>query len=275
METVKSDYLIDIRSVIEKKFGKGKVPGFVIWLVKKLIHEDFLNSYFVKEYDGMEFCHNLIPFLNVKIDVKGLENLPSPDGRYVFASNHPLGGLEAVVETAVIGDHYDGKIRHLANDFLMAVKGLRPFFVPINKTGSQARSLPMAIAAAFESDDQIIIYPAGQVSRKGRNGVIEDRPWAKTFIQKSVQTQRDVVPVRFVGRNSWRFYAMDKVDSILRKFGVKFPICMALLPDEVYRTQGKSYTMIIGKPIPYTTFTAEKSASDWAQWVRSKVYELN
>ena len=49
---------------------------------------------------------------------------------------------------------------------------------------------------------------------------------------------------------------------------------MLFLVDELYRNMHKSFTVTIGKPIPWQTFTAECSHAEWAQWLRSQVYQL-
>ena len=116
----------------------------------------------------------------------------------------------------------------------------------------------------------VIWISAGLCSRK-IDGVVQDLPWKKTFITKSKANQRDIVPIWFSGRNSWRFYFLDKLRNLLK---LKLNIAMLTLPDELYRSQHKSYTMVIGKPIPWQTFTSEKKDIEWAAWVREQVYKL-
>ena len=53
--------------------------------------------------------------------MKGLENIPK-DGRYTFASNHPLGGIDALSVIGQVGRKFDGRIVIPANDLLMAIK---------------------------------------------------------------------------------------------------------------------------------------------------------
>ena len=89
----------------------------------------------------------------------------------------------------------------MVNDLLMNLQGLAPLCIPINKTGKQAKDFPRMVEAGFASNDQLIMFPAGLCSRR-QNGVIRDLDWKKTFIVKSVQAQRDVVPIHFEGRNS-------------------------------------------------------------------------
>jgi len=67
-------------------------------------------------------------FLDAKVDIKGIENLPK-DGLYTFVSNHPLGGQDGVALGYVLGKHYEGKVKYLVNDLLMNLRGLAPLQV--------------------------------------------------------------------------------------------------------------------------------------------------
>ena len=132
---------------------------------------------------------------------------------------------------AIIGRRYDGKFRYLVNDLLMFLPGLRPVCIGINKTGRQARDFPRMVEMGFQSDNHILMFPAGLNSRL-IGGRIHDLPWKKTFVTKSVQYQRDVVPIYFSGRNSKRFYRIAKWQKII---GLKVNIAMLFLVDEMYK----------------------------------------
>ena len=267
-----SSFTIDLEKIVNSKGGKGRVPRFVLNWGKKFIHQDLLNSFFEKGYEGVEFCEKCMEHLDVKINVEGMENLEGfgDDTRFTFASNHPLGGIDGVALGMVFGKRFDGKIKYLVNDLLMSVKGLAPLCVPINKLGAQARNLPVLIDEAFASDDHIIIFPAGLCSRK-IDGVIQDRAWSKTFITKSRSNDRYIVPVHFIGQNSKRFYRVDRICKALK---IKFNVPMLFLPDELYRGMHGSYTVKIGKPVPPDRFDSSKSALEWAQWFRQLVYSI-
>jgi 1-acyl-sn-glycerol-3-phosphate acyltransferase len=164
-----------------------------------------------------------------------------------------------------------GNVCMPVNDFLMFLKPLAPLCVPINKTGNQVRNLPQLMDDAFRSDDQIMIFPAGVCSRRIK-GKIQDFPWTKTFITKSVETGRPVVPVHFVGRNPARFY---RADWLFRKvLKTKFNIPMLFLPDALYHSQHKTFKIVLGQPIPASTFDDSRKPVEWAAWVREKVYQL-
>lgn len=264
--------ILDIEQVIKSKAGKKAkyIPKFVINWFKNFMHLDYINDYLKEGYVGVEFCENCLKYLGVEIEVIGRENLPKDGRRYTFVSNHPLGAIDGVTLGAIIGREYDGKIKYFLNDLLMNLKGMAPLGIPVNKLGGQARNLSRLVNEVYESDNQVLVFPAGLCSRV-IDGKIQDIEWGKSFIRKSKDTGRDVVPVHFEGENSKRFY---KIASLQKKLGLKFNFAMMLLPDEMYRSAGRKYRITIGKPISADTFDKTKTDFEWAQDVRAHVYNL-
>ena len=264
------EYRIDVGEIFRNKFGE-KTPKWLIRLGRKLLHEDFLNEIFKQGYTGVDFADYALKSMNVTLQVEGLEKVPT-DRLVTVASNHPLGGDDALAVVSIFGRIYDGNIRIMVNDFLMALKMLNGIFVPVNKVGGQSRSLATQTDAIFHSDNQVIMFPAGKCARRVK-GRIQELPWKKTFLTKSVETHRDIVPMHFYGRNSWRFYFVDWIGN-MTGINKKFPLAMALLVDEMYRAQGKTFRIVIGDPIPWQTFDDSKKPAEWADWVKQRVEEL-
>lgn len=268
---------VDIDKILASKAGKKAryVPRFLVNKLKKIVHEDEINAYLWDSRDlkGTEWLTDCVHYLDLTLDVQGMENLPpKDDGRYyTFVSNHPLGGPDGVALGSIIGTQYDGNFRYLVNDLLMNLPGLAPLSIPINKTGSQSRQFPALVEAGFKSQSHMLMYPAGLCSRKQPDGTIKDLPWTKTFIVMSIQSQRDVVPICFDGRNSDFFYDLA---NWCKRLHIKFNIAMLFLVDEMYKNRHKTYHIKIGKPIPWQTFDKSKTPLEWAQWVREKVYAL-
>ncbi|MCR5350923.1 MAG: 1-acyl-sn-glycerol-3-phosphate acyltransferase [Bacteroidales bacterium] len=264
------DRFLDLDKIIANKFGAGKVSGFIVRFLKRFIHQDWLNEMLEIEADGADFCEELLKRMDVKIEVEGLENVPVDGTRYTFASNHPLGAADGIALCALITRNF-GPMRMLVNDFLLYIQPIAPLCVPINKVGAQARNLPQLIDEAYRSDDHLLMFPAGICSRKV-NGRLQDLPWTKTFLTKSIETDRAVVPVHFIGQNPPRFY---RADWFFRKFlKVKFNIPMLFLPDAFYHAQHKTFKVILGKPIPAATFDKSRKPMEWVRWIREKVYQL-
>ncbi|MBP5800154.1 MAG: glycerol acyltransferase [Prevotella sp.] len=274
MATV-TEKTIDIDKILKQKMGaKAKfVPGFLVGWLKRIVHQDRVNAFLWESRDksGVEWLEECVKYLDMTLEINGKENLPDPnDGRlYTFVSNHPLGGEDGVALGAIIGRHYNGRFRYLVNDLLMNLPGLAPVCIPINKTGNQSRSFPAMVETGFQSDNHMLMFPAGICSRK-RNGVISDIPWKKTFLSKSVEYQRDVVPIHFSGQNSNFFYRLANFSDK----HLKFNLAMLFLVDEMYKNVHKTFKVTIGKPIPWQTFDKSKNPTEWAQFVRDKVYSL-
>lgn len=269
-------FRIDIDKVLHDKAGDkaGRVPRFVVSWLKRIVHQDEINAFLEKEGDkqGVPWLEDCVKFLDMTLDVQGAENLPLPDDgrRYTFVSNHPLGGQDGVALGALLGRRYDGRVKYLVNDLLMNLHGLAPLCIPINKTGAQSRRFPAMVEAGFAGEEHIIMFPAGLCSRR-KGGVVRDLPWNKTFITKSVATRRDVVPIHFGGCNSGFFYRLASLSKML---GIKFNIAMLYLADEMFKNRHKTFTVKIGKPIPWQTFDKSRTPAQWAAYVQDLVYEL-
>ena len=266
-------FLIDIDKVLREKAPKyyKYIPKFVVSYLKRIVHQEELNVFLRDSKDkvGVDFLKACLEFLDANIVVKGEENLPK-EGLYTFVSNHPLGGQDGVALGYILGSFYNGKVKYMVNDLLMNLQGLAPLCIPINKTGKQAKDFPRMVEAGFASNDQLIMFPAGLCSRR-QNGVIRDLDWKKTFIVKSVQTHRDVVPIHFEGRNSNFFYNLANICKFL---GIKVNIAMLYLADEMLKNRHKTFTVTIGKPISWQTFDKSKTPAEWAAYVKDIVYKL-
>ena len=266
---------IDIDKVLESKMGaKAKwVPRPVVSWLKRTVHQDRVNAFLWESRDlkGTPWLKACVDYLEMTLEIVGEENLPSKDdGRlYTFVSNHPLGGPDGVALGSIIGEHYDGNFRYLVNDLLMNLPGLAPLCIPINKTGRQSRNFPAMVEAGFKSDYHMLMFPAGICSRR-HQGVICDIPWKKTFISKSVEYRRDVVPIHFSGQNSNFFYRLANFSD---KY-LPFNLAMLFLVDEMYKNVHKTFQIKIGKPIPWQTFDKTKTPMEWAQFVKEQVYNL-
>lgn len=267
---------IDIDELLNSKMGRKArwVPRPLVNWLKRIIHQDEVNAYLweSRHLMGTEWLEECVRYLDMTLEIVGVENLPpKDDGRlYTFVSNHPLGGEDGVALGAVIGRHYDSRFRYLVNDLLMNLPGLAPLCIPINKTGGQSRSFPAMVESGFQSDNHMLMFPAGICSRR-KDGVIRDVEWKKTFVTKSVQYKRDVVPIHFGGQNSDFFYRLANFsDRYVRKVN----IAMLFLVDEMYKNTHKTFRVAIGKPIPWQTFDNSRTPAQWAQYVKDRVYEL-
>ncbi|MBR1485055.1 MAG: glycerol acyltransferase [Prevotella sp.] len=267
---------IDIDAVLRSKMGaKARlVPGPLKSWLKRIIHQDEVNAFLwdKRELTGTPWLEAVVSHLKMHLTIDGMDNLPAKDdGRlYTFVSNHPLGGIDGVALGSIIGRHYDDHFRYLVNDLLMNLPGLAPLCVPINKTGKQGRDFPQLVRATFQSQNHVLMFPAGICSRRQDDGQIRDIAWSKTFLTKSVETGRDIVPIHFSGQNSDKFYRLARFSDC----HLPFNMAMLYLVDEMYKNVDKDFRITIGKPIPWQTFDKSRTPAQWAQYVQEQVYAL-
>ena len=242
------------------------LPGFVLRYIERIVHEDDINEVMhnIGHLDGLDFVDALITQ-----ELKGAENIPLTGG-VVFASNHPLGGLDGIAFMHALG-HYRKDIKFLVNDILMNIKNLGPLFIPVNKHGKQAREASRLIDEAYASDQALLVFPAGLVSRKRKNGVIKDLEWKKNFITKAKKYKKDVIPVFIEGRNSDFFYNLAR---FRKNVGIGANLEMFYLADEMFAQRNKKVTIHIGKPIPYEELSQGKTEQEWAETVKERVYAM-
>jgi len=275
METDKGEFHLKpivLRELIAEKNSRlaARIPWFVYGFMNKLLHIREINEIIMRygHLKGVPFIESVLQYFNVKVILEGEGYLPV-SGKFIFVSNHPLGGFDGLLLIKAVTEQL-GKSLFLVRDELTKIPPLTELFIPINKFGDQRRSAGL-IKEAYDSESQILIFPAGMASRRIK-GKIVDLAWQKHFIQKSIEYHRDVAPVYISGRNSWFFYWLAN----FRKWaGIRINIEMFLLSDELFKNRGKTFVISFGKPIPWSFFDHKKSHSEWAGIVKETVYELS
>jgi putative hemolysin len=269
---------IDIDAIIGSKNPRllKLLPGFVLNYIKKILHQEDVNLFLRNHHSemGLDFVRSIISEFNITVSSSGLENLPATGG-CILASNHPLGGLDAIpLMNEVSKVRTDMKF--LVNDILMNLENLGPVFVPINKHGKNAAESVRRIAETYASDQCTMIFPAGLVSRRqgsifgGKTKVIRDLEWHKSFITQSVKNRRNVIPVFIEALNSPFFYNFA---FWRKKLGIPVNLEMFFLVNEMYKQRNK-LRIIFGEAIPFATFTKDRTDREWANEVKTLVYAL-
>ena len=263
---------IDVDQVLRARLPRHYryIPRFAVRWLERTICQDQLNAILLKMAgkDGVDAADAALHEMGITVVEKGLEKLS--EGRFMFVSNHPLGGLDGLALISLLGNRYQHNIKFLVNDLLMAVEPLRDVFLPVNKSGSQSRAAATQIEKALQSDNQFITFPAGLCSRMQPDGNIADLTWQKAAVVHAVNYQRDIVPVFFDAHNSRFFYRFAKWR---KKLGIKFNIELIFLPKEMIKQCGSTLRVIVGEPIPWTSLDAHAPKQEAAR-LRDIVYSM-
>lgn len=243
------------------------IPRFVVRWVERLVRLKKIN-YVLANYGDqppMEFIRSTLDYIEVTYTVHGAERIPK-GRRVIFASNHPLGGLDGLMLAEGVNP-YVPSVKLIVNDLLMNLEPLAPIFVPVNKYGSQSVEYARRLVEMYESDTAVITFPAGLCSRLIR-GRITDPPWHRNFVQKAWESGRLVIPVYIEGRNSMFFYRFERLRKML---GIKLNLGTVLLPKEMFDQKGKHLDIYIGEPVE---LTQEHTIREWVGIIRAKAYAL-
>ncbi len=266
-----SDKYIDIDQVLDSKNPKLRkwLPGFVLRYIKRIVHQKDINQVManIGHLKGMDFLEALLTDeLNTTIVLKGEEHIPR-EGGCIIASNHPLGGLDGIALMYAVGQ-VRSDFQFLVNDILLNIKNLEQFFIPVNKVGDNPRAATRLIEETYAKDIPILVFPAGLVSRKQKQGV-EDLEWKKSFVSKAIKYQKPIIPTYIDGRNSNWFYNLS---NFRRALGIKANLEMFYLADELFQQRDHTITITFGEALPPAHFDKSKTHQQWATELRTMVY---
>ena len=267
----RENYLVDIEKILGPKQRK-KFPRIAINFLKRRLHQDQVNEAIMgaNPYHGAGFFDEALKYLNITYRTRGEEKLDK-DKKYIFVCNHPLGGPEALIIGSVFHRLYGEGFQVPVTPIMANLKPLAEFFTPVNNLSSkQSRDLGERIAKMFNSDQQVVVFPAGLCARKIK-GKITEMPWKKMFVTQARRYERDVVPVHMSGHNSKWYFFLCKLSKFLR---LKINIGMLFLVDELFKQRGNEFVITFGEPVPYTTFDKSKTDLQWAAEMQERVKAL-
>lgn len=265
---------IDIGEVLSQRApGVARMmPGFAVRWLERVICQERLNEMLERgrNLEGCEFAESVLNDLSITYSVCG--DVDRRCRRVIFASNHPLGGLDGLVLCSMVKGLYgDGRMKFIVNDLLTFVEPMRTVFLGVNKHGAQSRDSVAAIDEAFEGENPIVMFPAGLCSRRGEDGVVRDTMWNKMVINKAIASHRDIIPVHFSGENSSFFY---KFARLRKRLGIRFNLEMVHLPREMLLNEGARFVVTLGEPVAWQSLSGGTSAISEAAALRDIVYSL-
>ena len=257
------------RSFFEKfpRLAAGRARSFsqpVVELLRKIACEERINRVLadLAPLTGFDFVERALEKFGVsyRIAHTDRENIPA-EGRIVIVANHPLGAFDALALVHLVGG-VRRDVRILANDVLSQLAQLSSLLLPVNVFGSGASAARLRDAyRALENEQALIVFPAGEVSRMGPQGVRDGR-WSSGFVRMARHAGASVLPVHIAAHNSPTFYGV----SMLAK-----PLSSLLLPREMFVPQQLGIS--VGEPVAASELGTDQ-AEPVAQAMRRHVYQL-
>ncbi len=204
---------------------------------------------FAAEYPhlrGMDFVEQVLAYFDFDYQVRMNERARIPSsGQVVIVANHPIGSLDGLALLKMVHE-IRPDVKVVANTLLQKIEPLGSMLLPVNNMqGNTSRACIRAIHEHLQQGRTLIIFPAGEVSRLGAQGVM-DGEWNPGFLRMAQAAQAPIVPVHVDGKNSPLFYGM----SVLCR-----PLSTLWLVREMFKQQNRTISMRIGEPVHCNTYS--------------------
>lgn len=166
---------------------------------------------------GLAFVEAILRQLDCRYLVDDVEREVIPEaGRCLIVANHPLGGLDALALLKCIGD-VRRDVVIVANDLLSQIDSISSLLLPVRIIGGRPSAASLeAVQRALESEKAVIVFPAGEVSRFGWQGVRDGR-WRHSFVTWAERCNAPLVSAHIHARNSALFYGLS---ALYRPLGI-------------------------------------------------------
>jgi len=191
--------------------------------------------------DAMEYMSAL---LNLRLDVKGLDRIPT-SGRCVIVANHPTGiadgaamydAIKPVRPDVMFFANADAhRVCPRFHETLVAVE-----WVTSKRTIEKTKQTLRAAHKAFAEERPVMIFPAGKLARL-IDGEIQDPVWEPSAVSLARKHNAPVIPIWVDGPYPFFFHTFDRISKEMRDI---------TLFHELLNKKGKLFTLKIGPPIP-------------------------
>lgn len=264
--------MLNVKAALEDRFPDffekhTKIGPILLKFLGFLFHEARIQQFEREDpyARGLEFVEKVLLFFDFSLRTRDRERARIPsEGAVVIVANHPIGSLDGLALLNLVAS-IRPDVKVLANDLLLAIEPLRPVLLPVNNMdGKTPKPNLETIKAHLESDGAAIIFPAGEVSRFGPQGV-RDGVWHPGFLKIARSAKAPILPIYVAARNSVFFYSL----SFLAK-----PLSTVWLVREMFKQCHRTVDARIGHLIPIEHYDRDESRKVTAQKFKRHVYGL-
>ena len=260
----------DICKMVPFFEGKPKLVNFLFKMLKvdkvNWLHE---NNY---KTPGAPFTKGLLKDLGITVVVENKEILDTlPEGPFITVSNHPFGALDGITLISELASRRkDYKV--MVNLILNYITAMRENFIavdPVATNDPAKKAVTMrGIREAMmhvKKGHPLGFFPAGSVAKINGKLQVDDRDWQPSIIRLIQQLKVPVIPIYFHGYNSMLSYIMGRIC---------WPLRSLMLPSEVFRKQGATLRMTVGKPISVEEQAQYKSVDELTKFLKDTTFAL-
>ena len=232
------------------------------------------NEYSKSNNDPHYFWTGILKSMDINIINKSRYKIHIPKyGRLLMIANHPFGIIDGLIMCSLASNvRSDFKI--MTHETLRFVPELDQFILPIDFDNKGKETIKSNIKTTRRAKEHLmnggllIIFPSGSVSiAKNLNSSAKDDKW-KNFTAKIIkQTETDVLPIYFDGKNGFLFHI----------FASKFKNQTLKYSTYIHETKkmiGKEINIFPGSVISYSELAKITDRDEMTEHLKNLTYKL-
>ena len=202
--------------------------------------------------DGPEALDYADRLLSLEVDARRLEHVPAR-GRVVVVCNHPTGIADGLAVRDALRRVRDDLLFFANADALRVCPGLESVTIPVEwvvekRTRRSARRILLRAQAAMESEQCLVIFPAGRIALRNAGGRLKDEAWAPTAVSLARRHQAPILPLHVAGPSSRLFHLFHRISPELRDI---------TLFHELLNKRGRTFRVVVGPAIDPATLEGD------------------
>lgn len=201
---------------------------------------------------GLAALEHVSALLDLKVDVRGLENVPTR-GRLVVVGNHPTGIADGVAVHDALKQVRPDTVFYANADAHRVCPGFDEVLIPVEwveakRTRDRMRLTLQMTREAMEAERALMIFPAGRLAVKDEEGLLTDPPWAASAVSIARKYEAPIIPIHVAGPWSTLFHLFDRRHQELRDI---------TLFHELLNKTGRRFALIVGRAIDPESLAAD------------------
>ncbi len=243
-----------------------KLTGSIVWpLVRPALYRmlDYRKARAmadaIADMPGAEALRYASGLLDLEVSTLFLDRVPT-SGRCVVICNHPTGiadgiavydGLKRVRQDAIFFANADAiRVSPRLEEVLIPVE-----WVEAKRTREKTRATLQAAKDAFEAERALVLFPAGRLARRAKDGSLSDPTWAVTAVSLARKYQAPIVPIHITGPWSTLFHLFNRFSSEMRDI---------TLFHELLNKRRQPFRLTVGPLIPPARLDVDSAKATFA-----------
>ena len=243
-----------------------RLTGSIVWPVVRPAFYSVLGYHQARKMadaitplSGQAALDHVSNLLDLKVSSLNLDRLPAT-GRCLVVCNHPTGIADGIAVYDAIRKRRADAIYFANADAVRVAPRLEEVIIPVEwvvakRTRAKTRVTLDAARAAFEAERCVVMFPAGRISRVGKDGQLTDPEWASTATSLARKYDAPTIPIHVSGPYSTLFHLFHRVSPELRDI---------TLFHELLNKRKKPFRLSVGKPIPSSRLDIDSTRATYA-----------